>query len=105
MNQQLKLINDIITRNSPNDYVMIISDSIIHGNANMNINIKDIAKSKKIDPKKMNFIIAYLGETNKIGQQLNFNAYTDDCSKCKNCSYDIFYLIIFFLIIIIVIFI
>jgi hypothetical protein len=55
----------------------------------------------------MNFIIAYLGETNNIEQKFKFNAYTDDlpnCIECPNCSSNlIFYLIIGIIIIIIVI--
>jgi hypothetical protein len=129
INDDINLINNIIKRKSPNDYISVFHNILVGGDANLNININDIAKSKNIDPKKMNFIIAYLGETNNINGNFKFNAYTNEISKCientneipkcientnynntcscptcQQCSSNMkFYLIICFLIIIIIV--
>ena len=55
INHEINLINNIITRNSPNDFIQIMSNLTVSGNANFNMDINAIAKSKNIDPKKNEF--------------------------------------------------
>jgi hypothetical protein len=115
INNDINSISNIIKRNNPNDYINIMHGLTVAGDANIDIefDINQYAKSKNIDPKKTNFIIAYLGETNNIGGNFDFKINKEkcpkyvDCPKCIDCpkceSNIIFYLIICILIIIIIV--
>lgn len=125
--ENIDIINNIFKKNNPKNYIVFLHDGKIGGDVKLNLNLNDIAKSKNIDLKKMNFIIAYLGETMDISGNVYFEInnqqnptpipkYPTTITECPttitecpicisqcNGSYVIYHIIILILVVIIVI--
>jgi hypothetical protein len=80
-----ELLEIINNPNSKTDKIVIVSDMTTAGNANINININEIAQKLNIDPKKLNFVFAYLGKTNNIGGALNIDINSIPKVDCPTC--------------------
>jgi hypothetical protein len=123
--ENIDIINNIFKKNNPKNYIVFLHGDKIGGDVKLNLNLNDIAKSKNIDLKKMNFIIAYLGETMDISGNFEIinqqnptpiPKYPTPITECPtpitecpicisqcNDSYVIYHIIILILVVIIVI--
>ena len=81
MSDQQKII-DILKNPNPNkDYVIVTDNIKTVGNLGFNINVNHLCT----DIKKMNIIVAYIGETIDIGKNLNY-LFNIDSSNISNAG-------------------
>lgn len=85
-----KLTNVLNNINRNTDKIIVISDITSDGDINVQIEkiLNDFAKYNNIDPKKVNFVFAYLGQTNNITGKLQLSSPCPTCksSTCPSCQ-------------------